>query len=199
MPRLVASFCDTLAVRGYSPAPISRYHVSRALFHHRQPNGRPLTFRSQTAPLVALRQFYRWLARAHRVLVNPTAELELPRVPRWQPRSAMSVSEVEDVLSQPDLNIPDGLRDQAILEVFYSTGIRAAELAGLQVFDLDVARGALAINAGKGGRSRVVPSPNAPSRGVRSGSWTPGRSCRSRPITTGCSSTTVAGACLRKS
>ena len=185
MPRLVSGFCDTLAVRGYSPRTIARYHVSlalfadwaaargitqprevtrpvveryqRALFHFRQPNGKPLTFRSQTARLVALRQFFRWLARTHRVLVNPTAELELPRVPRWQPRSAMSVSEVEDVLAQPDLNTPDGLRDRAILEVFYSTGIRAAELASLQIFDLDASRGALAVNAGKGGRSRVVP------------------------------------------
>ena len=59
---------------------VERYQ--RALFHHRQPGGRPLAFRSQTAWLVALRQFYRWLARSRRVLVNPTAELELPRVGR---------------------------------------------------------------------------------------------------------------------
>lgn len=185
MPTLVAGFCEWLAVRGYSRHTIERYHVSlalfadwavergveqprevtrpvveryqRALFHLRQPNGRPLTFRSQTARLVALRQFFRWLARTHRVLVNPTAELELPRVPRWQPRSAMTVAEVEDVLAQPNLDTPDGLRDRAVLEVFYSTAIRAAELAALGMFDLDVARGTLAVNAGKGGRSRVVP------------------------------------------
>ena len=182
---LVDGFCEWLAVRGYSRKTIDRYHVSlalfadwatergvdqprevtrpvveryqRSLFHFRQPNGKPLTFRSQTARLVALRQFYRWLARSHRVLVNPTAELELPRVPRWQPRSAMTVAEVEDVLAQPDLDTPDGQRDRAVLEVFYSTAIRASELAALQVFDLDVARGTLAVNAGKGGRSRVVP------------------------------------------
>ena len=96
---------------------------------------------------------------AHKVLsvAEAEAELELPRVPRWQPRSAMSVAEVEDVLARPNLDTPDGLRDRAILEVFYSTAIRASELAALQVFDLDVARGTLAVNAGKGGRSRVVP------------------------------------------
>lgn len=185
MPMLVDGFCDWLAVRGYSRHTIDRYHVSlalfadwalergvtqprevtrpvveryqRALFHLRQPSGRPLTFRSQTARLVALRQFFRWLARGHGVLINPTAELELPRVPRWQPRSAMTIAEVEDVLAQPNLNTPDGLRDRAVLEVFYSTAIRAAELASLNVFDLDVARGQVAVNAGKGGRSRVVP------------------------------------------
>lgn len=184
-PVLVEGFCEWLAVRGYSPATVGRYHVSlalfadwatergvespaevtrpvveryqRHLFHLRQPSGRPLTFRSQTARLVALRAFYRWLTRSHRVLVNPTAELELPRVPRWQPRSAMTVTEVEDVLSQPDLNTIDGVRDRAILECFYSTAIRASELAGLNIFDLDTARGTLAVNAGKGGRSRVVP------------------------------------------
>lgn len=182
---LVEGFCEWMAVRGYSPKTIERYHVSlalfadwavergveqprevtrpvveryqRALFHLRQTNSRPLTFRSQTARLVALRQFFRWLARSHRVLVNPTAEIELPRVPRWQPTSAMTVGEVEDVLAQPNLNTPDGLRDRAVLEVFYSTAIRAAELAALNIFDLDVARGTLAVNAGKGGRSRVVP------------------------------------------
>ena len=185
MAALVAAFCDWLAVRGYSPTTIARYHNSlalfaewaaargidqprevtrpvieryqRFLFHLRQPSGKPLTFRSQTARLVARRQFFRWLARSHRVLVNPTAELELPRIPRWQPRSAMTVAEVEDVLAQPNLDTPDGLRDRAVLEVFYSTDIRASELAGLQVLDLDVARGTLAVNAGKGGRSRVVP------------------------------------------
>jgi integrase/recombinase XerD len=144
---LVAAFCEWMAMRGYSRHTIDRYHVSlalfadwavergverprevtrpiveryqRALFHLRQPgNGKALAFRSQTARLVALRQFYRWLARSHRVLVNPTAELELPRVGRWQPRSAMTVPEVEDVLAQPDLNSPDGLRDRAMLEVF---------------------------------------------------------------------------------
>ena len=182
---LVEAFCETLAVRGYSPATIDRYHVSLALFadwavargieqprevtrpvveryqrsllHLRQANGRPLTFRSQTARLVALRAFYRWLARTHRVLINPTAELDLPKVTRWQPRSAMTVAEVEDVMTQPDLNTPHGLRDRAILETFYSTGIRAAELATLHIYDLDPARGTLAVNAGKGGRSRVVP------------------------------------------
>jgi integrase/recombinase XerD len=185
MAVLVESFCEWLAVRGYSPLTIARYHVSlalfaewaihhgiqqprqvtrpvieryqRSLFHLRQRNGKPLTFRTQTARLVALRAFYRWLARSHRVLINPAAELELPRVPRWQPRSAMTVSEAEDVLAQPNLDTPDGLRDRAVLETFYSTAIRAAELAALRVFDLDVGRGTLAVNAGKGGRSRVVP------------------------------------------
>ncbi len=182
---LVEGFCEWMAVRGYSPKTIDRYHVSlalfadwavargveqprevtrpvveryqRSLFHLRQANGRPLTFRSQTARLVALRQFYRWLARSHRELVNSTAELELPRVPRWQPRSAMTAAEVEDVLAQPNLDWPDGLRDRAVLEVFYSTAIRASELAALVVFDLDVAPGTLAVNAGNRGRSRVVP------------------------------------------
>jgi len=184
-PALVHAFCEALGMRGYSPATIARYHVSlalfadwamargverprdvtrpvveryqRSLFHLRRSDGRPLTFRSQTARLVALRAFYRWLARTHRVLINPTAELELPSVGRWQPRSAMTVAEVEDTLAQPDLNTLGGLRDRAILETFYSTGIRAAELALLRIYDLDSSRGTLAVNAGKGGRSRVVP------------------------------------------
>ena len=157
----LALFADWATARGVEqPREVTRPVVERyqrALLCYRQPGGRPLTFRSQTARLVALRAFYRWLARTRRVLINPTAELELPAGGRWQPRTAMTVSEVEDTLAQPDINTPDGLRDRAILEVFYSTGIRAAELAALHLYDLDSGRGTLAVNAGKGGRSRIVP------------------------------------------
>lgn len=171
---------------------LERYQ--RCLLHHRQANGRPLTGRSQAARLVAVRQWFRWLARTHRVLVNPAADLELPRLQRWQPRSAMTVteSESESVLGQSDLDTVDGLRDRAVLEVFYSTGIRAAELAALYRVDLDAPRGTLtlAVNVGKGGRSRVVPIAE------RATAWCEKYLLDARnllavhPTTDGCSSTT---------
>src|SRR5260221_9031314 len=99
MPTSVEEFCAHLARRGYSPKTIARYRVSLALFAdwasargvdrprdvtrgmvecyqahllaYCQPNGKPLTVRSQMARLVALRQWFAWLARTHRVLLNP--------------------------------------------------------------------------------------------------------------------------------
>lgn len=109
------------------------------------------------ARLVALRQWFAWLARTHRVLLNPAADLDLPRVPRWQPRSGMTIGEVERVLAEPVLDTVTGLRDRAILEVFYSTGIRASELADLLIADLDMPRGVMAVRHGKGGKPRMVP------------------------------------------
>jgi len=185
MPALVGEFCEWLLVRGYSKATVDGYYVNlvlltewlaergitrpvevtrpvlegyqRALFHLRQANGRPLTHRTQLARLVAARGFFRWLAHGHRILYNPAAELELPRVPRWTPRATLTVAEVEDVMGAVDLDTTTGVRDRAILEVLYSTAVRSSELAALSVFDLDVVSGTLMVNAGKGGRARMVP------------------------------------------
>ena len=185
MPASVAEFCAHLARGGYSPKTIARYRVSLALFAewasargvdrprdvtqgvveryqahllaYRQPNGKPLTVRSQMARLVALRQWFAWLARTHRVLLNPAADLDLPRVPRWQPRSGMTINEVERVMAEPDLDTITGLRDRTILEVLYSTGVRASELADLAIADLDIPRGVVAVRHGKGGKPRMVP------------------------------------------
>jgi integrase/recombinase XerD len=134
---------------------IERYQ--RHLLAYRQPSGKPLTIRSQLARLVALRQWFAWLARTHRILLNPAADLDLPRVPRWQPRSGMTVGEVEEVMAKPDLDTVTGLRDRTILEVFYSTGVRASELADLAIADLDVPRGVVAVRHGKGNKPRMVP------------------------------------------
>lgn len=85
------------------------------------------------------------------------AAIELPRLPRLLPRGVLSVEEVEAVLAQPDLDTPEGLRDRAIMETFYSTGVRAEELAGLGVFDVDAGRETLFVRAAKGQRERIVP------------------------------------------
>jgi integrase/recombinase XerD len=129
----------------------------RALYHHRQENGRPLAWSTQAGKLVAVRMLLRWLVRAGHLFYNPAAELELPRLPRRLPKAVLSVSEAEAVLAQPDLTTALGLRDRAILEVLYSTGIRRKELVGLNLSDLDAERGVLLVREGKGGRDRLVP------------------------------------------
>jgi integrase/recombinase XerD len=134
---------------------LERYQ--RWLFHHRRADGRPLSFRTQQHRLVAVRSFFKYLSRAHHVLVNPAADLELPRVGQRLPREGLTPQEAEQALAVPDIRQPLGLRDRAILETFYSTGMRRKELCSLLVYDVDAERGTVMIREGKGKKDRVVP------------------------------------------
>jgi site-specific recombinase XerD len=73
------------------------------------------------------------------------------------PVHVLSVADVEHLMNQAKVNTAWGVRDRAILEVLYSTGVRRSELAALAVFDWDRSRGAITVRQGKGGRDRVVP------------------------------------------
>lgn len=134
---------------------LERYQ--RSLYHLRKANGEPITFRGQHARLVPLRAFFKWLARQNYLLYNPASELELPRLEQRLPKHVLTKSEVEQVLQQPDVSEPMGLRDRAILETFYSTGMRRSELMGLSLFDLDRERGTIMIRQGKGKKDRMIP------------------------------------------
>ncbi len=142
---------------------LERYQ--RYLFHYRKKNGEPLSFRSQHARLVALRTWFRWMTRQNHILHNPASELELPRLGHRLPRHVLTASEAEQVMMQPHVADPLGLRDRAILEVFYSTGIRRLELIRLKLFDLDSERGTLLVRQGKGKKDRFVPI------GERAAAW----------------------------
>jgi len=134
---------------------LERYQ--RHLFHYRQKNGQPLSFRSQHSRLVPIRVWFRWMARQRLILHNPASELELPRLGHRLPKHVLSISEVESVLAQPDIRDPLGLRDRALLETLYSTGMRRLELANLKLYDLDTERGTVMIRQGKGKKDRVIP------------------------------------------
>jgi integrase/recombinase XerD len=134
---------------------LERYQ--RHLFHLRKENGKPLSFRSQHSRLVPVRAYFKWLARQNVLLWNPASELELPRLERRLPKHVLTASEAEQVLAQPDVREPLGVRDRAILEVLYSTGIRRMEVIGLSVYDLDGDRGTLMVRQGKGKKDRMVP------------------------------------------
>jgi integrase/recombinase XerD len=128
----------------------------RYLFYYRQKSGQPLTFRSQHARLVPLRVWFRWMARQRFLLHNPASELELPRLGFRLP-NVLTVEEAELVLAQPNIDDPLGLRDRALLETLYSTGMRRRELANLKLYDLVTERGTLTIRQGKGKKDRVIP------------------------------------------
>jgi integrase/recombinase XerD len=157
----VRYFLAWCAERGLTePTEITRpmlERYQRHLFHYRKRDGEPMTFRSQHARLVALRSWFRWMTRQNHILHNPASEIELPRLGHRLPKHVLTIQEVEQVLQQPDIHDPIGLRDRAILEVFYSTGMRRMEAIHLKLFDLDLERGTILIRMGKGKKDRFVP------------------------------------------
>jgi integrase/recombinase XerD len=134
---------------------LERYQ--RYLFHYRKKNGDPLSFSSQYNRIVAIRTWFRWLARQNHILTNPASDLELPRLEKRLPKAILSEREAETVLAQPDVTDALGLRDRAILETLYSTGIRRMEVVRLHVQSLDAERGTLLVRQGKGRKDRMIP------------------------------------------
>lgn len=142
------------------PGEVTRPMLERfqsRLEHYRKRDGEPLSTTSKHMTLSGVRVFFRWLARQNLLLHNPAADLTLPRLEERLPKHVLSEAEAEWILNQPNLENPVGLRDRAILEVFYSTGIRRAELSALKVDDVDFERGTVMIRQGKGKKDRLVP------------------------------------------
>jgi integrase/recombinase XerD len=181
---LVAQFSEHLTMENYSPCTIWDYEkglkdflrylqtedvpelaavtgetLYRYQLHVYQETykGKRLSLLTQRGRLVAVRSFFRYLLRRGRVLSDPASGLELPKQKKGLPRGIMTAREINKILAQPDLDTPLGLRDRAMLETFYSTGMRTAELQNLTVHDADLGQGELRIEEGKGRRGRVVP------------------------------------------
>ena len=134
---------------------LSRYQ--RYLVYYRRSNGEPISTHTQGVRLSAVKGFFRWLTRERFILYNPASELQLPKKQRRLPKAILTEQEVETILSQLNTSDPYGLRDRAILEVLYSTGMRRMELINLTVQSIDRARGVVFIEQGKGQKDRVVP------------------------------------------
>ncbi len=116
---------------------------------------RRLDSRSVARHLVTIRHFFRFALLEGFVKEDPAATIESPKFRQSLPYF-LSVEEVERLLKQPDISSPIGLRDKAIIELMYSTGIRVSELAGIRVGDLQLDAGCLRC-IGKGNKERLVP------------------------------------------
>lgn len=129
----------------------------RWLYHYRKKNGKPLGVSTQYSYLGAVKYYFAWLCKQRVLEANPASEIELPRPARRLPIEALSIPEMESILAQPDIGDHLGVRDRAILELFYSTGIRRAELARLELCDLNRDKRLLRVRLGKCQKDRVVP------------------------------------------
>lgn len=182
---LTARYLEHLRVAGYSPVSVRTRHYQLArfnawceersltravevtkraieqyqhsLFHYRQKTGEPLSKKSQNGLVSAVLVLFKWLEKQRLILNNPGSSIELPRFQRRLPHPALTISEVDQVLNSIDITNPFGLRDRAMLELAYSTGMRRTELAHLRVHDIDTERELILVKKGKGDKERMVP------------------------------------------
>lgn len=111
--------------------------------------------RSAARLLSSMRRFYAWLQRERLIEVDPVALIEAPKPEQPLPRS-LSEAQVEALLLAPDTSQPLGLRDRAMLEILYATGLRVSELIGLQFSQVSIDPGVVRV-MGKGNKERLVP------------------------------------------
>lgn len=124
---------------------------------YRTRNGRPLKRSTVTGTLRAVRAFFASLVRAGELFIDPAAELVIRGGSRLILDRTIHAREFAALVRLVDVSTPRGLRNRAMLEVFFGCGLRRAELVGLDVDDVDATRGLLRVRHGKRGRGRVVP------------------------------------------
>jgi integrase/recombinase XerD len=174
-----AAFLESLRTRGYSAATRSSYGEALGVFfrflgtlavgdlravtyetaRHYQAylSAQGWTTWTVHARLQGLKRFFDYLEAVGAVLVNPCERLVLPPVGDRLPRVVLTRAEARKILDAPDTRTPKGIRDRAILELFYSTGLRLAEMAALNVHDIDSAGGFVRVIEGKFAKDRVTP------------------------------------------
>lgn len=167
------------------------------LFECTGSRGRRLTLATQAHHLAAVRRLFAYFYRKGLILTDPTRALTMPRVRRKLPAVILTVAEVLRFLKAIDIRHPLGVRDRAMFETLYSTGLRASELSALVPEDLDLVEGLVRVRRGKGQKSRVVPLGRIAAEWirryldeVRPPHLSPGRplfvSCRGQALTRGC-------------
>lgn len=182
---LLFAFREHLRVKSYSPASIATYtgylrgffaylaeigvkdakRVTRdhleayrlRLAEYRVRGDRGYSVSTLCLKVRAVRRLFEYLEMMNRILVNPAEMFKEPKKETRLPRVVLTAKETRRILDAPDLSHEIGIRDRAMLEVFYSTGIRLGELRCLTLFDCDLQGGLLRVNKGKGAKDRVVP------------------------------------------
>jgi integrase/recombinase XerD len=141
-----------LAPRGTSLISATRADLLEYLSNLVGKGARP---RSTARLLSSLRRFYGYLAREERIKTDPTALIDSPKIGRPLPKS-LSEEQVEKLLQSPDVATHYGLRDRAMLETLYATGLRVSELVGLTLSQVSLTQGVVRV-IGKGDKERLVP------------------------------------------
>jgi integrase/recombinase XerD len=139
---------------------VTKPHIEtyiEGLYSHKTDKGKPYTTGTICTKVRSVKRLFEYLETANIVFINPAESITEPPKDKTLPRHVLDRKEVQALLDQPNLGLMTGIRDRAILEVFYSTGIRLRELCALTVFDADLTGAMIRVNKGKGGKDRVVP------------------------------------------
>jgi integrase/recombinase XerD len=112
---------------------------------------------SRAERFAAVRRFFAWAVSTRVLLVDPSLTIKQAPRKRWQPDNVLTEAETVMVLESADLDTPIGLRDRAILELVYSTGLRCAEVNALDLTDVDLTECIVFVRCGKGSKQRIVP------------------------------------------
>lgn len=147
------------------------------LCRYRQPfNFRPLDIATQRNRLTAVKVFFRRLKRRGIIIADPAIDFELPRVARRLPKGILNITEIESIFDAIPSQTTPGIRDRAVMETYFATGIRRMELANLDIADIDLITGLVTVIRGKGSKDRRVPMAN------RACNWIERYLALSRPI-----------------
>ena len=127
------------------------------LTNYKNDKGEPLANKTQSLKLRALKKFFLFLIRKDLILKDPTTIITFPKEEQRLTRNILSEKEVFELLDNIKLRDPIGIRNRAILELFYACGIRTSELCNLKVHDVDLKEQTVIIVKGKGNKSRLLP------------------------------------------
>jgi len=151
-----------------TPAHLQQYQIALYNFerHDEEPatkekteaqEPKRLSVGTQANRLAAVRKFFAWLLSEQQIAYNPATTLQLPKQPQRLPRGVLTKSEARRLIEATPTTKPRDVRDRAMLETLYATGIRRAELIALSIYDADLQAATLRIEHGKGNTTRVVP------------------------------------------
>jgi integrase/recombinase XerD len=136
---------------------ITEYRADLVNFESRTKPGTKLSKSYRHDLFATVLRFFEWLTLERRIVINPAAQIELDHTEPHQPTNVMSEADVVMLLEASDDDAPDIVRDRAILELIYSTGLRRAEIAALDLTDIDLADRTVIVRCGKGSKQRIVP------------------------------------------
>jgi integrase/recombinase XerD len=148
-----------------TPAQLQQYQIWLYNFERHDDSGneatkekaKRLSVGTQANRLAAVRKFFSWLLSEQQIAYNPAPTLQLPKQPQRLPRGILTRAEARRLIEATPTTKPRDIRDRAILETLYATGIRRAELLALTIYDADLQMATLRIEHGKGNTKRVVP------------------------------------------
>ncbi len=155
--RALVGFLQERGLRSLADLSASHLEEYRLHLYYLRCKGKPLTATTQACRLGAVRHFVKFLVRQDFLLSDVAAHLDLPRRPRTLPRNLLSERETVQLLETPACDTPLAVRDRALLETLYATGLRNSELIGLQLEEWDFEHRCFRLRQGKGEKSRVVP------------------------------------------